>query len=324
MKAFLKLGVLVAGALMLPVVLATPVPHWPTKPLRILVAYPPGSAPDVQARLLVEPLSQALGQTVTIENKPGDGGNVGAAALARVEDGQTIGILGNGQLTSAQFLAQQAGFNAAKDFAPIALVASAPLVWVTAYMPHAASPEEFMRRARQRGNALAYGSTGAGSGIQLGMELLKDALTISARHVAFPSAPQIVGALMNDEVQMALLPASVALPLAESKALSAIAVSSAKPTPFAPGVASLEQIGISGLDIEVWNAFVAPASMPAAHRALLSAKIQAILATRDIRRALFLQGWAVKETSAAALGRRIRKDAAIYRDLVVVKGVKLD
>ena len=105
---------------------------WPTKPLRIIVGYASGSSPDVQARLLAEPLARALGQAVVVENRPGAGGNIGADVIAKAEDGHTIGVIGNGPLTSSPFLYTKLPYKPATDFAPIALIGSAPLVWVTA------------------------------------------------------------------------------------------------------------------------------------------------------------------------------------------------
>ena len=104
---------------------------WPTKPIRMIVGYPSGSSPDIQARMLAEPLAKALGQPVVVENKPGASGNIGAEMIAKADDGHTIGVIGNGPLTSSKFLYAKLAYDPAKDFAPIALIGAAPLVWVT-------------------------------------------------------------------------------------------------------------------------------------------------------------------------------------------------
>src|SRR5262245_9550271 len=103
---------------------------WPSRPVRLICGYPAGSSPDLQARLIAERLGKALGQPVVVENKPGAGGNIGADLTAKAEDGHTIGIIGNGPLTSAKFLYTKLPYDPSKDFAPIALVGTAPLVWV--------------------------------------------------------------------------------------------------------------------------------------------------------------------------------------------------
>src|SRR5438093_187246 len=105
---------------------------WPTKAIRMIVGYPAGSSPDMQARLLTEPLSKALGQPVVVENRPGAGGNIGADLIAKADDGHTIGIVGNGPLTSSRHLYPRLPYDPVKDLAPLALVGSAPLVWVVA------------------------------------------------------------------------------------------------------------------------------------------------------------------------------------------------
>lgn len=286
---------------------------WPTMPLRIIVGFPQGSAPDVQARLLAKPLSGMLGQAVVVDNKPGDSGTLGALALAKATDGHTIGIVGNGQLTSAQFLSVRLPYDPNKDFSAVALVASAPLVWVAVASPEPRTTTQFIHQAQS--SNWAYGSTGAGSGIQLGMEELKHALHIKARHVAFASGPLILGGLLNGQVQMALLPASLVMPMVQSGALQAIAVSTAKPTALAPALASLEDLGVRGVSIEVWNALVAPAGMPESHRSRLSAALDKILLSRDIKRAFFVQGWRVDGTSAEAVSLRIKKDTAAYQKI---------
>ena len=183
---------------------------WPAKPLRIIVGYPAGSSPDVLARLLAEPLARALGQAVVVENKPGAGGNIGADAIAKADDGHTIGVIGNGPLTSSKFLYLKLAYDPLKDFAPIVLIGSAPLVWI-APAPNFAAPlaiAETLKQMRASGDKLAYGSVGAGSGGHLGMELIKASLGIAPLHVPFAGGPAILNAMLGGQVQTTLLPGS--------------------------------------------------------------------------------------------------------------------
>jgi len=297
---------------------------WPSKTIRIIVGYPAGSSPDVQARMIAEPLARALGQSVVVENKPGASSNIGADAIAKAEDGHTIGVIGNGPLTSSKFLYAKLPYDPSTDFAPIALIGTAPLVWVTAKPVAERSVAAFISQLKADGDKQAYGSVGAGSGGHLGMELLKQALGIQPIHVPFNGGPPILNAIIGGQVQMSLLPASTVAPLVQAGKLEAVAVSSAKRTPLAPTLPSMQEIGAQGVNIEVWNAVMAPARMPAAHQAKLSQALEKILNTREMRQKLFLQGWKVDDPSAKALAQRIQQDTQIYRDIIARNKIKID
>ena len=297
---------------------------WPARPLRLIVGYPPGSSPDVQARLIAEPLAKALGQPVVVDNKPGAGGNIGADLLAHASDGYTIAIIGNGPLTSSPYLYSRLAYDPARDFAPIALVASGPLVLVTPKALGLDTADKWIKYARAHGDKMAFGSTGAGAGTHLGMELVKQQLGIKALHVPYNGSPPIINALLGGQIQMALLPPSTVLPLVENGKLDALFVSSAKRSPLAPTLPSMEEIGVKGVNIEVWNAIMAPASMPPAHRARLGAELEKILGSREIRQRLLLTGWKVDDTSAKALAQRIKSDSAAYREVITRNQIRLD
>lgn len=297
---------------------------WPSKPIRMIVGYPSGSSPDVQARLLAEPLSRALGQAVVVENKPGASGNIGADMIAKAEDGHTIGVIGNGPLTSSKYLYAKLPYDPIKDFAPISLIGSAPLVWVIAKPAVEVPVAAYIQQARSEGDKLAYGSVGPGSGGHLGMELLKQALGINPLHVPFNGGPPIISALIGRQVQMSLLPASTVAPLVQAGKLEAVAVTSAKRSPLAPTLPSMDEIGAKGVNIEVWNAVMAPARMPAAHQARLSSELDKILGSRDMRQKLFLQGWKVDDTSAKGLAQRMKQDSATYLDVITRNKIKID
>ena len=297
---------------------------WPTKPIRIIVGYPAGSSPDVQARMIAEPLARTLGQSVVVENKPGASSNNGADAIAKAEDGHTIGVIGNGPLTSSKFLYAKLPYDPSTDFAPIALIGTAPLVWVTAKPAAERTPAALIQQLKADGDKQAYGSVGAGSGGHLGMELLKQALGIQPIHVPFTGGPPILNAIIGGQVQMTLLPASTVNPLIQAGKLEAVAVTSAKRTPLAPTLPSMEEIGAKGVNIEVWNAVMAPARMPAAHQAKLSQTLEKILNSREMHQKLFLQGWKVDDPSAKVLAQRIQQDTQIYRDIIVRNKIKID
>lgn len=146
-------------------------PAWPTRPVRLLVGFPGGSTPDIVARSLAEPLSKVLGQPVIVDNKAGASGNIAADQVAKATDDHTLGIVVNGNLTSAKMLYPKLPYDPAKDFSLISLLATAPLILVApAKAPEGAA---FFAAAVQHGDAWNYGSVGNGSVGHLGMELLK-------------------------------------------------------------------------------------------------------------------------------------------------------
>lgn len=298
---------------------------WPSKPIRMVVGYPSGSSPDVHARLLAEPLSKVLGQPVVVENKPGAGGNIGADLIAKAEDGHTIGVVGNGPLTSSKHLYPKLPYDPVKDLAPVGLIGSVPLVWVAARPASGAmNAAQYVAYARAEADRLAYGSIGAGSGGHLGMELLKLRLGIHPLHVPFNGGPPILNAIMGGQVHMTLLPASTVMPLVQAGKLEAIAVTSAKRSPLAPTLPGMEELGVQGVNIEVWNAVMAPAKMSAAHLERLRNELEKIIGAREMRQKLFLQGWRVDEVGAKALTQRIAQDTATYGDVIARNNIRID
>lgn len=296
---------------------------WPNKPIRMLVGYPSGSSPDVQARLLAEPLGKALGQPVVVENRPGASGNIGAELLSKADDNHTIGVVGNGPLTSSKFLYPRLGYDPLKDLAPIALIGTAPLVWVVPSSISGTSAQ-ILAQIKDSRDSMAYGSIGAGSGGHLAMELLKEVLDIRPLHVPFNGGPPILNAMMGGQIQMTLLPASTVAPFIQSGKLNAVAVTSSQRSPLAPLIPSMSEIGVKNVNIEVWNAVMAPSRMSVPHQNRLRDELAKILSSREMRLKLVLQGWRVDDSSAGALAKRLLADTALYRGVIERKGIKLE
>ena len=325
-RSFLtRTGLTLLGLVLLPLAAGAQTQSaWPTRAVRIIVGFPSGASPDILARLLAEPLSRALGQPVIVENKPGAGGNIGADITAKADDGHTIGVIGNGPLTSAKFLYAKLPYDPLKDLAPIALIGAAPLIWVAPKSAVTASVDDYIKQVRASGDKLAYGSVGPGSGGHLGMELVKEQLGLNPLHVPFSGGPPILNAMLGGQIHMTLLPSSTVMPLVQAGKLAAVAVTSARRSPLAPDLPSMQEIGAKAINIEVWNAVMAPARMPAAQQARLSSELGKILGSREIRQKLFLQGWKAEDNSPTALAQRIKSDTATYGDLIAKNGIKLD
>ena len=210
-------------------------PNWPTRPLRIIVPFGPGSGNDIVARLVGEHLTRALGQPVVVDNRAGAGGNLAATLVARATDGHTLGLMINGNLTTARLLQSATAYDPQTDLAPVALLGSAPLLLCTG----ADAPAGFsawLARAREAGARWNFGSPGTGTLGHLGMELLQQRTGLAAVHVPYPGNPQVVAALLAGEVQMALLPPGLAGPLVRSGRLKAVLATVGGRSALAPEV----------------------------------------------------------------------------------------
>ena len=288
---------------------------WPSKPLKIVVGFPAGSSPDLTARLLAEPLSQALGQPVIVENKAGAGGNIGADAVARASDDHTIGLMINGNLTIAKILNPATTYDPLKDLQPVSLIAVSPLV-LAVPAGTSASGKAFFDDAKAQGDKLNYGTPGVGTVAHLGMELLKAKAGIAPVHVPYPGNPQVITGLIGGQVQMALLPPGLAMAQVKGGKLKAIGVTSAGRSSVAPELPSLAEAGVQGLQLEIWNAVAAPVGLPKAHVQKLATLLAEIVRRPDIRQKILNQGWQVAGTSPEGLARRIAVDTAAMTEVI--------
>ena len=319
---------LLAGlaAVSAPVVQAATAPDaWPSKPLHIIVGFPAGSSPDLTARALADPLEKALGQPVVVENKVGAGGNIGGDAVAKATDGHTIGLMINGNLTIARQLNPALRYNPATDFAPISLIGVAPLVLVApAAKAPGADARAFLEAARGAGDKWSYGSPGVGTVGHLGMELLKARTGIAPVHVPYPGYPQVFNALAAGDLQLSMLPPALALAQIKGGKLRGIGVTSGGRSPLVPDLPSMADAGVKNFNLEIWNAVVAPASMPAAHIKKLSDAVSAIVRTPEMRQRLFQQGWQAVGSSPEGLANRIQADTQTLGAIIRSQNIHTD
>jgi tripartite-type tricarboxylate transporter receptor subunit TctC len=290
-------------------------PTWPSKPIKLVVGFPGGSSPDLTARTLAEPLAQALGQAVVVENRPGAGGNLAAAMVAQASDQHTFGLMINGNMTIAKILNPNATYDPLKDLAPVSLLATAPLV-LMASAPIKGDGTAWLAAARQAGNKWNYGSPGVGTVAHIGMEMLKGSAKIPAVHVPYPGNPQVITAMVAGDVQLALLPPGLAMAQVRAGRLHAVGVTSSGRSSLVPEVPSLTEFGVPDFQLEIWNAVAAPVSQPKAHINRMSAVLAEIVRRQEVREKLFAQGWQVVGTSAQGLANRIRQDTDKMREVI--------
>lgn len=292
---------------------------WPNRPLRFVVGFPAGSTPDLIARTLAEPLSPLVGQPVVVENKPGASGNIAADIVAKSKDDHTVGVMINVNLTIAKLLTPALNFDPRRDLLPICLVGTGPLILT---LGPKWKDKATLDNLRATGGKLNYGSVGIGSMAHLGMELLSARLGIRPTHVPYPGNPQVLQALASDEIDVALVPAGLAMPQARAGKVVALAVAAGKRSDLAPGVPSIAELGVKDLDLQVWVGVAVPASMPESHRRKLEALLLEILRQPDVEKKLVTQGWDVAALPAEAFARRLEAETALMGAVIEKQNIK--
>ncbi|MDB6454518.1 Bug family tripartite tricarboxylate transporter substrate binding protein [Falsirhodobacter sp. 20TX0035] len=288
---------------------------WPTEPLRLFVGFPAGSSPDAIARLVAEPLSQALGQPVVVDNRPGAGGVIGVQQMvARARTGHSFGMTINGPLTTSQRLLPDLAYDPATDVAPVALIATSPLVLTVAADFPANDIAGFVAEAKAHPNDISYGSVGPGSGAHLTTELFAAATGTELYHIPFQSYAQVTTSLLAGDVDSGFMAPSAALPFVKTGELKMLGVTSAEPFPQAPDVPVIAGQGGAPGDFraELWNAFIAPAGTDPAVIARLNAEINRILSDEGIRKTLLDLGWEATPGTPEDLAARIKADTVLW------------
>jgi tripartite-type tricarboxylate transporter receptor subunit TctC len=292
---------------------------WPNRPLRFVVGFPAGSTPDLIARTLAEPLSPLIGQPVVVENKPGASGNIAADIVAKSKDDHTVGVMINVNLTIAKLLTPALNFDPRRDLLPICLVGTGPLVLTVGPKWKDKATLDNLRAAAGK---LNYGSVGIGSMAHLGIELLSARLDIRPTHVPYPGNPQVLQALAGDEIDVALIPAGLAMPQARAGKVVALAVTAGQRSGLAPDVPSLAELGVKDLDLQIWVGVAVPASMPEAYRKKLEALLLDVLAKPEVGKQLATQGWDVAALPAEAFARRLEAETAMMAAIIEKQNIK--
>lgn len=301
---------------------------YPTKPIKIVVPYPPGGATDVAARMIQPRLQEELGQPVSIENRPGAGGNIAMAGVAQsAPDGHTLVMTLTGMLSINPVIFKTPGFTAA-DFVPVAQVSTAPLILaVPANSPYKTVPE-LLAAAKQAGkDKMAYGSAGAGGLSHLASEIINSHANGNFTHVPYKGGAPLVQALMTGEVAWGLLGTADARGIVQSGKLRAIGVLRNGRSPLWPDIATLPEQGLQGgVDFDVWFGVVAPAKTPKPVVQLLSQKIAAIVADPAFQAKLRELGGIAPTTNntSEAFADIITRELAVLPKTAKAIGLQLD
>jgi tripartite-type tricarboxylate transporter receptor subunit TctC len=299
---------------------------YPTKPLRLIVAFPAGGSTDIIARLVGQRLSERLGQQVIIDNRGGAGGTVGTEIAARAApDGYTL-TMGT---TSTHVIAPAAyaklKYDAIKDFAPITLVASTPYLLVLNPGVKATNLKEFIALVKSQPGKLNYASAGAGSTTHLAMEMLKHAAGIDIVHVPYNGNGPAGTAVLGGQVQALFGSMPAVLPQAQSGKLRPIAVGTTKRSPALPDVPSVAESGFPGFEVSLWLGFFAPKGTPVSILNRLHSELVRIALSPEMK-AQFERNGAEPATNASSieLERLIRAELEKYSKVIKAANIKLE
>jgi len=313
------------------VMLALAAAAWPaaraqsTKPLRLVVPFPPGGSTDILARAIGAKLGPALGQTVVIDNKPGAGGSLGASEVARAEpDGQTL-LMGHiGTLAVNPALYPKLPYDPVKSFAPVAWVARVPNILVVNARSPIKTLADLITQARAKPGHLTYSSGGNGSAAHIAFEYLKLQAKFPMLHIPYRGTGPSVTDLMGGQVDATFTGSPVVLPHVRSGQLRALAVSSVKRLPSLPDVPTVAECGFPGFDADQWYGVVAPAGTPAAVVARLNAEINKALQNPQVAQQLDGEGAVPVPGSPQAFGDLIAREIPRWAKVVRAGNVRAD
>ena len=302
--------------------------QWPQKPIRIVVAAPGGSSVDIVARLIAGELRNRLGQAIIIDNKPGAGGTLGAAEVAKSPaDGYTLLLGFNGPLANAPSLYSTLKYDPQRDFIPIILTGSQPnLLAVAANVP-VNSLKELVALAKSQPGKLSYASVGNGSVSHLCMELLKRQAGVDLLHVPFNGGPPAAVAVAAGDVQVIFAAPSNLMAHVKSGKIKALAVTSLKrfaPVSELPTIAESGVAGLAQFEAIAWNGLVAPVGTPSAIVLQLNREINAVLTMPMVNRKLFDAGIEAGGGTPEAFGQLMKSEAKKWGKVVVATGAKID
>lgn len=303
--------------------LPTQAQSWPARPIRLVVPFPPGSSPDIIARLLAEPLAHALGQAVVVDNKPGAGGNLGTGVAAKAEpDGYTFLFTIQGPLVTAPLLSKSLGYDPLKDLVPVTLVATSPNVLVVDPKLGVETLADFVRVAKAKKGQLNYGSVGNGSAAHLAMESFKSRAGLDIVHVPYQGFPQVVNAILAGQVQAGFMVPGIAIGQVKAGKLKALGVTTLGRFGALAEMPTFVEQGYPGFEAISWQAVLAPARTPQAVVDRMSAELVRIIKTDDVRGKILAQYFSAAGTAPEALASLMKTERERWGKVIKSAGVQ--
>ena len=297
---------------------------WPAQTIKIIVPFTPGTGMDTIARTVAPKLSERLGQSVVVQNVPGASGNIGADSVARANpDGYTLLMGANTMLMAAQ-LNKQVPFNPVEDFASISMVAYGTLMLVASPKSGIKSMQELIALAKAKPGFVSYGSPGIGTPHHMAMELFKSEAQLTMLHVPYKGTSGFVQDLLAGEVMVGFLPVHVAQNFVSAGKLVALAVGGTARHPVAPSVATIQELGVNGVNVNIWYAFFAPAKTPAPVISRLNTEIVAIMNLPEVKSVLTNAGLDAMSSTSSELNVLLKKDYLRWGSVIKRNAIQID
>ena len=315
-----------AGALAvaaMPAAVAADAPY-PAKVVRMILPFPPGGPTDILGRVVGQKLTEHLGQPVVIDNRPGAGGNVGTEyASKQAADGYTIALI-SPALAISPSLYKKLGYDPAKDFAPVALVAQIPNVLLTHPSVPAKTLKEFVHLARANPGKLNFGSGGLGTGQHLAGETLNVLEKIRMVHVPYKGSNQAMLGMIGGQIDMIVIGTPPAVPQVQAGRVRALAVLAGERVPALPEVPSAKDAGFPGFQVLSWYGIVAPAGTPREIVARLNAELTKIMKSPDGRERITGAGFDPMTSTPESFAEFLQAEMARYSRVIKATGIQAD
>ena len=296
---------------------------YPSKPIRLMVPFPPGGSTDIIGRIVAQKLSAQLGQPVVVENRGGAGGTIGTAVAAKAApDGYSLMVGTTSTHVVAPSVYAKLEYDPVKDFAPVSLMAVTPYLLVVHPAVQAKTVKELVDLMRAQPGKLNYASAGIGSTTHLAMEMLKFASGTFALHIPYNGNGPAGAAVVAGQVEILFGSLPAVLPQAKSGRVRALAVGTLKRSPSLPEVPTVAESGYPGFDASLWLGIMAPAGTPAPVIERLHKEVLAAVSAPDTRDLLDNAGAEVLTSTPAELAAMIRDGVAKYAKIVKTAGVQ--
>jgi tripartite-type tricarboxylate transporter receptor subunit TctC len=293
---------------------------WPKEGVKLIVPFAAGGGTDRLARLMAQRMGEKTGKTFVVENRPGAGGNIGAAQVAKANDPHQL-LFTTASIVVSPFLFSKPGYNLTKDLTPVIQVSSSPLVLVVKANSPLKTVEDFPKAAAAKAGGLNYASPGVGTTSHLGGFLMSKQLKMSASHVAYRGAGPAVNALIAGEIDFALMAAVAVLPFVKNQQLRAIAIAGKRPL---PDLATVPLLGGApyNLELDNWQGVFIASSLAKTHGDVINQAFNEVLRLQDVRTTVYADGATPVGGTAAAFKSLMSTDGGKYGGIVIAAGVK--
>jgi tripartite-type tricarboxylate transporter receptor subunit TctC len=297
---------------------------YPARPVRVIVTFPPGAGSDISTRLVTAKLGETFGRPFVIDNRAGAAGNIGVELAAHAApDGYTL-LAVTASAAISQSAYAKVPFDLARDFSPIALIASAPFILAVHPAIPAKSLQELIALAKSKPGQLSYATPGTGSSPHLAGELLKMEVGIDILHVPYKGTVPAVADVMGGNVSMALANTLVALPHVKAGRLRGIAITSARRSTLVPELPTIAESAVRGFEAGTWYGLLAPAGAPREIVSRLNRAVVQIVQLPDVREKLAAQGAEPLAGSPEQAGEFVRREISRWAKVVKAANIRLD